>query len=78
MDGQDKGFSAIRDWHKDERPRERLLGKGPATLTDVDLRGSRIGIARGWDRLRGATIDHGQLIELAPDLAAQWGLTVAG
>ena len=49
-----------------------------AKLTDVDLRGSRIGIARGWDRLRGATIDHGQLIELAPDLAAQWGLTVTG
>ncbi|HAU81465.1 MAG TPA: hypothetical protein DCW96_12490 [Stenotrophomonas sp.] len=28
---------AIEDWPKDERPRERLLAKGPAALSDVEL-----------------------------------------
>ena len=42
----------------------------------VDLRGARVSIARGWDRLRGVVIDHGQLMELAPALAAQLGLEV--
>jgi hypothetical protein len=42
----------------------------------VELRGARIGISRGWDRLRGVVIDHGQLMELAPELAAQLGLEV--
>ena len=42
----------------------------------VDLRGARIGISRGWDRLRGVVIDHGQLMDLAPELAAQLGLEV--
>jgi DNA repair protein RadC len=37
MDGQDKGFSAIRDWHKDERPRERLLADGEHTLSNAEL-----------------------------------------
>ena len=37
MDGQDKGFAAIRDWHKDERPRERLLADGEHTLSNAEL-----------------------------------------
>jgi len=42
----------------------------------VDLRGAQVSIARGLDRLRGVVIDHGQLMELAPMLAAQLGLEV--
>jgi uncharacterized protein YjbI with pentapeptide repeats len=47
-----------------------------ATLSRVDLRGSRLDIARGFDRLRGVTIDHSQLLDLAPALAVHLGLTV--
>ena len=46
------------------------------TARQVDLRGARVDIARGLDRLRGVVIDHGQLMELAPVLAAQLGLVV--
>ena len=46
------------------------------TARQVDLRGARIGISRGWDRLKGVVIDHGQLMDLAPELAAQLGLEV--
>lgn len=42
----------------------------------VDLRGSRLDIARGVERLRGAVIDQVQLMELAPRLAAELGLLV--
>ena len=28
---------AIRDWPRDERPREKLLGKGAAALSDAEL-----------------------------------------
>ena len=28
---------AIRDWPSDERPREKLLGKGAAALSDAEL-----------------------------------------
>jgi uncharacterized protein YjbI with pentapeptide repeats len=47
-----------------------------AELHDVDLRGSRLGIARGHGDLRGAIIDTVQLIDLAPALAAEIGITV--
>uniref|UniRef100_UPI002FDBCAC5 pentapeptide repeat-containing protein n=1 Tax=Streptomyces sp. IBSBF 3352 TaxID=2903523 RepID=UPI002FDBCAC5 len=48
-----------------------------ATLTDVDLRGAtELDIAGGLDRLSGAVISTGQLLDLAPALAAQLGLRV--
>jgi uncharacterized protein YjbI with pentapeptide repeats len=47
-----------------------------ATLQDVDLRGATLDVAHGVDRLRGASVDPGQLIELAPALAAHLGLVV--
>ncbi len=47
-----------------------------AHLSGVDLRGATVDLARGLDRLRGAIIDHGQLIDLAPALAAHLGLSV--
>jgi uncharacterized protein YjbI with pentapeptide repeats len=47
-----------------------------ATLSRVDLRGSRLDLVRGFDRLRGVTIDHSQLLELAPALATHLGLNV--
>ncbi|MFJ3304488.1 pentapeptide repeat-containing protein [Streptomyces sp. NPDC086549] len=48
-----------------------------ATLTDVDLRGvASLEIARGVERLAGAVISPGQLIDLAPVLAAELGIRV--
>lgn len=48
-----------------------------ATLKDVDLRGAtELDIARGVDRLSGAVIDMGQLMDLAPVLAAELGVRV--
>ncbi|NJP15460.1 pentapeptide repeat-containing protein [Streptomyces thermoviolaceus] len=51
---------------------------GAATLRDVDLRGAApLRIARGADRLSGAVIGTAQLLDLAPVLAAELGITVA-
>jgi uncharacterized protein YjbI with pentapeptide repeats len=47
-----------------------------ATLKKVDLRGATLGISAGYDSLRGATIDSGQLIELAPTFAQVLGVNV--
>ncbi|MEU8589009.1 pentapeptide repeat-containing protein [Streptomyces sp. NPDC048664] len=50
-----------------------------ATLVDVDLRrAAELGITRGVGRLSGAVISHAQLLDLAPVLAAELGLRVAG
>lgn len=50
-----------------------------ATLTDVDLRSAaELEIVRGVDRLSGAVISSGQLLDLAPVLAAQLGIRVEG
>lgn len=49
-----------------------------ATLKDVDLRGAApLEITRGLDRLSGALITPGQLLDLAPVLAAELGIRVA-
>jgi len=47
-----------------------------ATCSSVDLRGATLGIAAGYDCLRGATIDALQLMALAPLLAHHLGITV--
>ncbi|GGX88612.1 hypothetical protein GCM10010510_37130 [Streptomyces anandii JCM 4720] len=48
-----------------------------ATLVDVDLRAAAsLEIARGVDRLTGAVISTGQLLDLAPVLAAALGVRV--
>jgi uncharacterized protein YjbI with pentapeptide repeats len=47
------------------------------TCTEVDLRGASLGITAGYESLRGATIDSGQLVALAPYLARHLGLVVA-
>ncbi|NED37416.1 pentapeptide repeat-containing protein [Streptomyces sp. SID8499] len=50
-----------------------------ATLTDVDLRGAAaLEIAGGAERLAGAVISTGQLLDLAPVLAARLGIRVEG
>ncbi|MFJ4473030.1 pentapeptide repeat-containing protein [Streptomyces sp. NPDC089424] len=50
---------------------------GTATLVDVDLRGAApLEITRGVDRLSGAVISPGQLVELAPVLAGALGIRV--
>ncbi|MFF5857782.1 pentapeptide repeat-containing protein [Streptomyces sp. NPDC012751] len=50
---------------------------GNATLKDVDLRGAApLEISRGLDRLSGAVIGTGQLLDLAPVLAAELGIRV--
>ncbi|MFG2354293.1 pentapeptide repeat-containing protein [Streptomyces sp. NPDC048521] len=52
---------------------------GGATLTDVDLRGAApLEVVRGLDRLSGAVISTGQLLDLAPVLAAELGIRVEG
>lgn len=48
-----------------------------AALTDADLRGAApLEIARGVDRLAGAVISTGQLLDLAPVLALELGIRV--
>ncbi|WP_166997756.1 pentapeptide repeat-containing protein [Paramicrobacterium fandaimingii] len=47
-----------------------------ATLTDVDLRGLDLARIVGIEGLSGAVIDEGQLLQLAPVLAAQLGIEV--
>ncbi|GAB2658130.1 pentapeptide repeat-containing protein [Nocardia goodfellowii] len=48
-----------------------------ARLQDVDLRGARtIDIASGLDALRGATVNYGQLMDLAPAFAQNAGIIV--
>jgi uncharacterized protein YjbI with pentapeptide repeats len=50
-----------------------------ATMTDVDLRdAAELGIARGVDRLSGAVISSGQLVDLAWLLAGELGIRVEG
>jgi uncharacterized protein YjbI with pentapeptide repeats len=58
--------------------RIRRLDLSQAKLSRVDLRGADVDISRGLDRLHGAIVDHGQLYDLAPALAAHLGLTVRG
>jgi uncharacterized protein YjbI with pentapeptide repeats len=48
------------------------------TCVDVDLRGAELRITAGYDALRGATVDIGQVIDLAPLLARHLGITVEG
>ncbi|MFJ4873999.1 pentapeptide repeat-containing protein [Streptomyces sp. NPDC088745] len=49
------------------------------TMRDVDLRTvSSLDIARGVDRLRGAVISPGQLLDLAPVFAGAMGVRVEG
>ncbi|MEV0248557.1 pentapeptide repeat-containing protein [Nocardia sp. NPDC050712] len=49
-----------------------------ARLQNVDLRGARtIDIASGLDALRGATINYGQLMDLAPAFAQAAGIIVS-
>ena len=48
-----------------------------ARCAQVDLRGSRLSVARGVEGLAGATVDPVQLIELAPQLAQRLGLRVS-
>ena len=47
-----------------------------AKLAEVDLRGARLHFKAGLDALRGATIDGGQLVDLAPAMAAHLGLRI--
>jgi uncharacterized protein YjbI with pentapeptide repeats len=47
-----------------------------ARLAKVDLSGARLSSLIGVDNLRGAIINHGQLLDLAPQLAAQLGIEV--
>lgn len=47
-----------------------------ADLSSVDLRGAEIGRIDGVTGLRGATVDPGQLMDLAPLLAESLGIAV--
>lgn len=52
------------------------LNVSGATLSDVDLSGARLRTLIGVESLRGATVSHEQLVDLAPLLAAQVGLEI--
>lgn len=52
------------------------LNVAEATLVKVDLSGARLKTLIGIEALRGAIISHEQLLDLAPLLAAQLGVTV--
>ena len=52
-----------------------LLGNG-GSAADADLRGSEFRSITGLAGLKGFTVDEGQLLQLAPLLAAQLGLRV--
>lgn len=52
------------------------LNIAEATLDKVDLSGLRLRSLVGIERLRGAIVGHQQLLDLAPLLAAQFGLEV--
>jgi uncharacterized protein YjbI with pentapeptide repeats len=52
------------------------LNVAEATLAKVDLSGARLKSLIGIENLRGAIISHEQLMDLAPLLAAQLGVTV--
>jgi uncharacterized protein YjbI with pentapeptide repeats len=54
------------------------LNVAEATLSKVDLSGARLRSLVGMGSLRGAIISHGQLVDLAPLLAAELGLEVRG
>ncbi|MFC7532062.1 pentapeptide repeat-containing protein [Actinoplanes sp. GCM10030250] len=55
----------------------RRVRFGKATVKKVDLRGAReLDVAEGWDSLRGAIINSGQLAEAAPALAQTLGIVV--
>ncbi|MFN8518082.1 MAG: pentapeptide repeat-containing protein [Chloroflexota bacterium] len=60
-----------------QRCRIGTLEVSGTTCTHVDLRTTSIGHVNGLEGLRGATIDTGQLIELAPALARNLGIVVA-
>jgi len=60
-------------------PNSRLVDADLTKVTceHLDLRGAQLGISAGHDALRGAIIDSGQLVDLAPALAQSLGITVA-
>lgn len=64
---------AIKNWPKDEQPREKLLARGPAALSDAELLALFLGTGcRGLDVMENARLllkDHGPLRRLL-DLSA--------
>jgi uncharacterized protein YjbI with pentapeptide repeats len=52
------------------------LNVDEATLSKVDLSGARLRTLVGIESLRGAIVSHEQLLDLAPQLAAQLGVEV--
>ena len=68
----------IRDWPANERPREKLMARGPATLSDAELLAIFLGSGlRGQDAVataRSLLVSHGplrSLMERSPDALAQ-------
>lgn len=55
----------------------KCLSVGGSQLVDVDLRGAQLGEIADLSGLSGATISPNQLLELAPALAGQFGISIA-
>ena len=47
-----------------------------AKLKTVDLRSSQLFNIRGWTSMKGAILDHGQLMSITPELAMQLEIDV--
>ncbi len=45
-------------------------------VRNVDARSSELSQIHGWRHLRGMTIDHAQLVHIAPELASEFGLKI--
>ena len=49
---------------------------GQCKLKSVDARSSQLFDIRGWQSLKGLTIDSAQLVSIAPQLAVELGLVI--
>lgn len=68
----------INDWPKAERPREKLLAQGPATLTDTELLALLMGTGRNgrsvMENANDLLVSHGplrRLLDLDPKVLAK-------
>ena len=53
-------YQTIKDWPEEDRPREKLLTKGPQALTDTEL--LAIIIRNGNGSTGNSAIDHARLL----------------
>ena len=75
IDELDLGGGDVRAVRVEGSSIEDLSVEG-ARLAEVDLVGARLGVVRGITGLRGTTVSPAQLLDLAPQMAADLGIVV--